>query len=592
MTHEFYAKYYAKKNYDASPQTINKASFFWNDSWTGKTAEMPTTANFYGYYPRPRNNDISQGAPDYKKTSIISQEDAAGTNTDATRTWNKLHYSFMDQTDDNMSWHDVMYALPEKEGANDRYGNQDKKTGESVQLHFVHAFSLLDIEVNKGNRYQGDCKISAIELSGSQVFTEGDLDIVAGNITPSYNTSTESAFIRRTFTEEKITEDSPLHKTMIVQPTQDGDNPSGDNRLIVTCRIDGIDYSCSLSNLKLVGGKKYKLKLTLNPSGIVVFRIWNGAKVEIGGHTYTPDDSEKEMVINADKFTVSNDAGYKIIGIYKNGENILENDKTEYDLEKNDGANTYYNIVACPDGSTDKEWYTTDGMQMHFDGIQNIFKKSEQDQNLSTWYDLSGNDNNGALRSFTSASGWTGTGLKFDGLDDIVYFSGKINESYTMEMYVCVEPDQRGAHPRFVAEGNQYPCFYFYGTGNNYDGVTYNTSTSRQMAFYDGPNKTLGTTITTDGKTLIQLDFAYDAATKELHWYVDGQEAKESINPGRQNVAIPQSLPTASIGNKISDNSRALAGTYDSFIIYKRALKKDEIQQNYNVNTKRYGTTK
>lgn len=596
INHNFYVKYHGPKKTTEDPQKIEGTSFFWTTDWTGKTA-LSDNVNFYGYYPRSWDNDIDYSAVGYEKTSIISNEDASGVNTN--RDWNMLYYSFIDQTDDNMSWHDVMYAIPEDEkNQYGRYGNKNKTKESSVQLHFVHAFSLLDIEIDKGDQYQGNCEISSLELSGTQVFTEGELDIQKGRIIPT-NTSSSQSVLRRIFNPQKITNESPFHKTMIVQPTQDGDNPNGDDRLVLTCHIDGVDYKCAFPTLQLVAGKRYKLKLTLKPSGILVFKIWNGAKVKIGGHTYTPEDSEKEMSTNEKTFTVECEDGYRIVDIFRNGVSIKNNNQTEYTLDRSDDVNTYYNVVACPDGSTeDLLWYVTDGLQLHFDGKQNSYVSNIQNKELSTWYDLSGNENNGTLRSFTSNSGWSnGNSLVFDGLDDVVYFSGKINQSYTMEMYVCVEPDQRGAHPRFVAEGPYYPCFYFYGTGKSYNGTLISTSNRRRLCWYDVYNVSLGETdITTDGKSIIQLDFAYDATTKTMRWYVNGanEQSKSYSKAGDREGTLynPSSVPTASIGNKISDNSRALAGTYYSFMIYKRALKKEEIEANYVVNKKRFGQTK
>ena len=97
----------------------------------------------------------------------------------------------------------------------------------------------------------------------------------------------------------------------------------------------------------------------------------------------------------------------------------------------------------------------------------------------------------------------------------------------------------------------------------------------------------MGTTIVTDGIKIIQLDFAYDSETHVLTWYVDGEEKGH-----RENVADPESIDIASIGNRYVDNSRALAATYYSFMIYNRALTQADITQNYNINKTRYGTTK
>ena len=579
QTHVMYETYYGKPSKDGDGTAIGSSKFFWDADWSHK-GDMKERMNFYGFYPRPTNS-VLQGALDYVRNSIVLQEDAAG---QSGQPWNLLHYAFIDQTDENMSWHDVMCSIPEEEGI--RYGNQNKTEGSNIQLHYKHMFSLLDIEVNKGTKYRGDCVISSMVLSGTQVFTEGTLDILKGSIAPVRGTGDQEVKIARIFDAQKITEDSPFHKTVIVQPTQDGDNPNDDGRLVLTCCIDGVNYSCSFPTLRLESGKRYKLKLTLTPAGVVVFKIWSGAKVEVGGQELSPEDSGNEITPKAERFAVKLESGYRLVDVLKNGKSILgEVENGEYQLERNEYSNTNYNVVTCKAD----DWYVTDGLRLHYDGIKNQYNSSSdaQNKNLGIWYDLSGNDNDGTLRSFTTTSGWNGKGLVFDGLDDLVYFSGKITPSYTMEFYLCVEPTQRGAHPRFVAEGNRYPCFYFYGTSSKYDGVYTSTDNSRQMAFFDIPNKSLGTTIVTDGIQIIQLDFAYDSETHILTWYVDGEEKGH-----RENVADPESIDIASIGNRYVDNSRALAATYYSFMIYNRALTQPDITQNYNINKTRYGTTK
>lgn len=579
QTHAMYETYYGKPGKDVDGKTVDTSRFFWEADWS-KRSDMKDRVNFYGFYPRPTNS-VLQGALDYVRNSIVLQEDASG---QSGQPWNLLHYAFIDQTDENMSWHDVMCSIPEEQGI--RYGNQNKTKGSNTQLHYRHMFSLLDIEVNKGSKYRGDCVISSMVLSGTQVFTEGTLDILKGSIAPVRGTGDQEVKIARIFDAQKITEDTPFHKTMIVQPTQDGDNPNDNGRLVLTCCIDGVNYSCSFPTLRLESGKRYKMKLTLTPAGVVVFKIWNGAKVKVGELELSPEDSENEITPKAERFAVKVDAGYRLVDVLKNGESIMDEvENGEYQLERNEYSNTNYNVVTCKAD----DWYVTDGLRLHYDGIKNQYNSATDDQNknIGIWYDLSGNDNDGTLRSFTTTSGWNGKGLVFDGLDDLVYFSGKITPSYTMEFYLCVEPAQRGAHPRFVAEGNRYPCFYFYGTSNSYDGVYTSTEKLRQIAFFDGPNKSLGTSIVTDGITIIQLDFAYDTETHVLTWYVDGKEKGH-----RENVVDPESIDIASIGNRYVDNSRALSATYYSFMIYNRALTLADITQNYNVNNTRYGTTK
>lgn len=585
ITHVMHERYTGDLKTSSPGQKVSGSDFFWESDWSGKS-KMSGNVNFYGFYPRPTN---SGGALAHVKTSIIVEEYAEGK---ADSPWNELHYTFVDQTDENMTWHDVMCALPEEsENVYGRYGNRGKCKGESVQLHFEHMFSLLDIEVARGDRYRGDCKISSMVLSGTQVFTEGTLDIKNVCIAPTRGSGGQEVKMARIFNAVDITSDRPFHTTMIVQPTQDGDAPDGTGRLVLTCCIDGVNYSCNLSTLKLESGKRYKVRLALTPAGIAAFKIWDGASVRIGDRTLKPEDSGTEITTKDKTFTVSAEKGYRIVDIFENGKSIFKEGQTEYDIAWNEGVNTNYNIVTCDM----TKWYVTDGLQLHYDGIRNQYNGGGT-QNIGTgvWYDLSGHDNDGTLRSFDANSGWDGKGLKFDGKNDIVYFSGKMTTSYTMEFYVCVEPEQIGAHPRFVAEGNKYPCFYFYGTSDKYDGIHSSSSNIRTIAFYDKDNTALSypdskhsTTICTDGKTIIQLDFTYDADSGILKWYIDGAE-----KGFRENVAIPESIDIASIGSRYVDNSRALSATYYGFMIYSKALTESEINNNHKVNVSRYGTSK
>ena len=577
VTHAMLENFYK----DEKGTIVSSSNSFWDTNWSWHN-NMTDNVNFYGYYPRPHD---TKGGLNYQTTSIINLEDATGKSQ---KEWNILSYAFITQDDENMSWHDLMYSIPEYAGV--RYGNKNKARGDNVQMHFAHAFSLLDIEINRGTTYNGNCKITSMVLSGTQVFSEGTLDILNGRISPKRGDGNQSVEIKRTISPTEITKETPFNTTLIVQPTQDGDNPNSKGRLVITCDIDGVNYTCDFPTLKLIGGKRYKLKLTLIPAGIVVFKIWRGAKVQIGNKTYSPENSETAMTFEstATQFSVQTEDGFQLVDVLRNRTSIKNNSNT-YELTKSNDSNTYYNIVATP-----KNWYVTDNMQLHFDGIHNKYNGEYngtsyvQDKSIGTWYDLSGNDNDGTLRYFAMPSGWDSKGLNFDGLNDIVYFSGQINTSYTMEMYVCVEPEQFGAHPRFTAEGNKYPCFYFYGTRNS----SYSdTAEKRTLAFYDYENNQLSSndsgTITTDGKKIIQLDFTYSSNDKKLTWYIDGEYC--GYKTGRKD---PESIETASIGSRIKDNTRAMAVTYYSFIIYKKALTADEVKKNYEVNVYRYGTEK
>lgn len=577
-----YDKYISETNNEYNGAQNNHASvessnFFW-DTWS-KKENMSERVDFYGCYPRPR--DGSGNLLGYQKVSILSREDVNGQVQG--KEWYNLDYVFeAEQTDENMSWHDVMYSIPE-ESHEHRYGNKGKDKDSNIQMHFTHAFSLLDIEVNRGEQYVGDCEISSIEISGTQVFPQGTLNIKTGEITPMK--VSEIGTVKRRVTPTDIAVGKPFNTTVIVQPTQDA--PTEDNedeqRLFINCVIDGVNYKCSFPTLSLAAGKKYKIRLTLKPQGAIVFRIWDGATVNVGSKELDSGEQPLESGIAKEnsQFTVRAAEGYKIIKVFKNGQIHNKSSDGSYTLDRDDSKNTYYNIVTC----LDDNWYITDDMRLQFDAVRNVYFKDIQDTKSDIWYDLSGNDNNGTLRSFnkTETSGWDNNGLVFDGIDDIVTYPGALKTSaYTMELYVCIDKKQKGAFPRLTAEGPYYPSLFIPGTADRFNGTVTTDNPTYTLQFYDKRNS--GSMFTMPAGTAIQIDLVYDGE-KVLFYLNGGENSKKDY--GKYND--PEQVAIASLGNRIQDNTRALKATYYSFILYDKALDETAIKQNYEVNKNRFG---
>ncbi|MDD2391577.1 MAG: hypothetical protein PHU94_01395 [Bacilli bacterium] len=82
----------------------------------------------------------------------------------------------------------------------------------------------------------------------------------------------------------------------------------------------------------------------------------------------------------------------------------------------------------------DKDSISTNGLVLSYDANG----KTNQGTDKGIFHDLSGSGNNGTLKNFgyTSTSGWTGTGLKFDGLDDYVAIPtlGLSNSNFTYQI--------------------------------------------------------------------------------------------------------------------------------------------------------------
>lgn len=575
-------------------QHVSNAAFFWNEKKTGRPQTMPEHVNFYGYYPRPFDGDANSLY--YVKTSIIEKESAHS--PFGRDDWYLLPYSFFDiQTDENLSYHDVMCSIPENGGpeCNSRYGNQSKSSDSNVQMHFRHVFSLLRIKIDKGEVYDKDghkdCIISDLTLSGSEIYTQGKLNILTGETFPAL-----SGNIIRDIPAGTSIKDSPLSTTMIVQPIAKMSGNAGDGvnagRFNISCKVDGIPFSCSIPDISLEPGKKYDINLSLKPSGGFVFRVWNGAEVSFGGgeKRYSDAGEYNEVRLDYDSFSVSPDAESKIVRVICNGKEVAPDALGNFALIKGSDTPIYYDVVASP-----SDWYVTDAMRIHFDALWNNKYKGNNGQDTewaanTIWSDLSGHENDGSLKSFNSTeeSGWYGKGLNFDGNDDIVTYPGNVNATeYTLEFYLYVPAGYRQkSFSRLTAEGgrpNGYPCVYFSG-GFNRDIELY--AHGCQGGIWGGSSNYFNGTLDPN-VNLVQLDCVFSYADKTFTVYCNGDLGKTY---GLFNCTEALSVPIASLGNRIQDNTRAIKATFYSFVLYDRGLSQDEIRKNYEVNKARYGT--
>lgn len=594
-TYKAYTKYRPYKEAQGTTeildeQLVSSSTFFWTEKKTGIPDAMPDEVNFYGYYPRPFDGDANSLL--YEKTSIIQKEKA---HDPYSSDWNMLPYTFSDlQTDENLSYHDVMCSIPEYGGldCNYRYGNQAKTKDSSVQLHFKHMFSLLKIEIDKGESYDKDgqkpCIVSDLTLSGSEVYTQGTLNILTGETTCEL---TSRSSIKRDLPADLSIKAKAMQTTMLVQPISSPDSGLSEEemegRFRISCKIDGIPFSCSIPDIALEAGKKYDIRLTLDPNGGFVFRIWNGANVTVGNNerTYSNAGEYNEVRFDSDKFTVKADAGSQVVGVLCNGSPVQESSGS-YSLLKGLDTPVYYDVIAVPES-----WYSEpESMRIHFDAIWNNKYNSSSTvgtdwSSYNVWSDLSGHDNNGSLKSFngTSESGWSDNGLNFDGDDDIVTYPGNINaKEYTMELYIHVPDYSQKPFARITAEGgnpNGYPCYYFPG------------GKSREIELYAHGTQWTICRESSDyfnASSIVQLDFVFKYDEKKVSVYCNGNNILEHI-PANCTVAL--SVPIASLGNRIQDNTRALRATFYSFILYDKALLPEQIAANYAMNVSRYGKT-
>lgn len=586
-----------------------------------------STLSFYGYTIRPSDKTTGQAGLYYKPTSVVAQIN------ESNLTNKMVSFSFTPfgrlQTDENIYYHDLMYCIGEtKDNAGTgRYGNQNMPANHSIQMHFRHAFTLLNFTINKGS-YRGDCNISSLKVNGSLIYDEGYIDLLNGQITPdrqSENTGGKE-INRQILDSPQITDSNPYKTGMIVIPVNIPVD-AADDAFKITCKIDGIDYSCSLKGVELKSGFKYNVNLTINPPGETILNLWDGlgtAEVINDGVVNTTYSNKGQYIVGdevkGDELKITPANGYVLSQVRMNNKAIAVTDgKIKFENAK--GTNIIYDVIFVPSSG----WYAAPGnMTLHLDGKWNDRYNGSEQQLSSYWHDLSGSGNDGVLNKFNlaskitptvmdqslksgdtdgvivspthlydsfSKSGWDGKGLKFDGVDDIVSFTSDVKGAFTMEFYVCVEKVQVGQHPRFTAEPDEandsYPAFYFNGTENGETKqVLYKES--RNVGLYGlGVDTRPWTGVTFDGKNIFQLDFVYDGNTT-VTCYINGTlkgELSVSVVPDKQSYM-------SSLGNRIVDNSRGMNATFYNYIIYNKALNTTEITQNFNMNKSRFGTTK
>ncbi len=213
--------------------------------------------------------------------------------------------------------------------------------------------------------------------------------------------------------------------------------------------------------------------------------------------------------------------------------------------------------------------YVQKGLMLHYDAVKNT--KNGHDKNSDTWYDLSGNNNNGTLKGGVT---WTEDGLYFDGIDDWVSIGEMNYDNITIEVVMMYSDIKNEDEQDIVANwqeggygilGNTKNSFcihtdnykYVYGSKNTQVGKKYSLSgnyDNHNIVFYENKFKTTqkeeGTIKETTGNTIMIL----------------GAEPEHS---GARNGF--------------------LNGTIYSVRIYNRALTDDEVMQNYKIDKMLYG---
>lgn len=203
---------------------------------------------------------------------------------------------------------------------------------------------------------------------------------------------------------------------------------------------------------------------------------------------------------------------------------------------------------------------------------------SNYSQYKSILKDISGNNNDATLKNFnyTSESGYSKKGLKFDGVDDNISSVNSIKRnSKDISIEITIDDLDKSQNWQYlVSLKDKNKNFYLnllihYGQVDVY----INNNASIQHAYYDIKNDNKHIIVTLTGNEII-----------EQKVYIDG-EIKE-LNRG-------DITPTISVmGNELvfyNSSTNKNKTSMKSFRIYDKILTDKEIQHNYKLEKERWG---
>jgi hypothetical protein len=186
----------------------------------------------------------------------------------------------------------------------------------------------------------------------------------------------------------------------------------------------------------------------------------------------------------------------------------------------------------------------------------------------TTWYDLSGNGNNGSLVNSPTFNSSNGGSIVFDGTDDVVNVVGSFG---TYANYTICYWAMRGAENRMPVAGRLNTAFYWYGDNSwayTHGGVWGEYYYAKNVSI---PLNTWG-----------HLCVVYNGSNVSIY--------RQGIYQGQQSTSGTADWSQGfKIGYWSAGGGYAWQGRIASVQFYNTALSADQISQNYQVTKTRFG---
>ena len=332
--------------------------------------------------------------------------------------------------------------------------------------------------------------------------------------------------------------------------------------IIVAQFYIGGSYRTLSSNFKIEKGKEYTLTASYNGSTIKLYI--NGElknTLSYSGAISKPG--------NSTVFALScNPNGSSPTSPYLNG-TIYSVRKYNRALNDTEIRKNYNEDIRKANSRYETE-YVYNGIGSLYDGEQNTI--SGHSSNTTSWYDLSGNGNNGTINGAT----WQGNGLYFDGSNDWVNL-GQIQTGSVTNMTWEVT---------FVANSytsGEISLLANYDSGGG--GINIQNGVLESDYYIGGGYRTLSSNVTVAKGELYTVSFTYSGSTLKI--YVNGQLKNTLTYSG--SISAPSNNTVLALGTNPSGSSATspyFNGTIYAVRKYNRTLTDLEIQRNYNVDVK------